>query len=207
MSDNSVVLTGNLACDVELKFTSGTVGGKAVATFRVTHKVKADSTPSFIPVVAWSTLGENCAKYLKKGDRVTVNGRVHQQSWDSADGKKRSKVEIVAYDVALSLRFANESNHPHLLPQAPQPQPQPQPQYVQPQPQPQAGNVCQMCGCAVKGDYKFCFKCNKARKEGVTQVAHPQPVSAVQYGQPIPQPVDPRGYVDTIPVEAYEEPF
>ena len=90
MSDNSVVLTGNLACDVELKFTSGTVGGKAVATFRVTHKVKADSTPSFIPVVAWSTLGENCAKYLKKGDRVTVNGRVHQQSWDSADGKKRN---------------------------------------------------------------------------------------------------------------------
>ena len=59
MSDNSVVLTGNLACDVELKFTSGTVGGKAVATFRVTHKVKADSQkgkPSSNPRKIWGIL-------------------------------------------------------------------------------------------------------------------------------------------------------
>ena len=44
-----------------------------------------------------------------KGTRVTVTGRLDQRSWENQEGEKRSKVEIVADDVAVSLRWATAS--------------------------------------------------------------------------------------------------
>jgi len=52
------------------------------------------------------SLGEHAAASLHKGDRVTVTGRLDQRSWGNGDGERRTKLELVATDVAASLRFA-----------------------------------------------------------------------------------------------------
>lgn len=107
--DNSVTITGNLVRDPELRFTNE---GIAVAHLsvavnrrrRVGEEWKTET--SFLEVRAWRDLAENICSSCQRGNRVTVAGRVEQRSWEAEDGSKRSVVEIIAEDVALSLRFA-----------------------------------------------------------------------------------------------------
>ena len=66
---------------------------------------------SFFNVVAWRQLAENIGASLSKGSRVVVSGRLEQRSWENDQGEKRSIVEIVADDVAASLRFATAEVH------------------------------------------------------------------------------------------------
>jgi single-strand DNA-binding protein len=56
--------------------------------------------------VCWRELAENAALSLAKGMRVMVTGRLEQRSWETDDGERRSKVEIVAEEIGPSLRFA-----------------------------------------------------------------------------------------------------
>ena len=53
------------------------------------------------------SLAENVAESITKGTRVVVAGTLSQRSWETQDGDKRSKVEIVADEVAPSLRWAS----------------------------------------------------------------------------------------------------
>ena len=104
---NTVEIVGNVARDPELK----TVGAKgtALATFAVAHNYKQgdEERVSFFDVVCWQKLAENVADSVSKGDRVVVSGRLEQQTWETEDGSKRSRVQIVADEVAPSLRWAS----------------------------------------------------------------------------------------------------
>ena len=62
-------------------------------------------------MAAWRQLAENAGSSLQKGSRVTVTGRLEQRSWETEQGEKRSIVEIVADDIAASLRFATVEIH------------------------------------------------------------------------------------------------
>ncbi len=53
----------------------------------------------FIDVEAWNKVGENCAKYLSKGKRVFVEGRVKSSSWTNKEGNKAYKTFVVANNV------------------------------------------------------------------------------------------------------------
>jgi single-strand DNA-binding protein len=66
---------------------------------------------SFFNVVAWRQLAENASATLTKGTRVVVSGRLEQRSWETESGEKRSIVEVVADDIAPSLRFATAEIH------------------------------------------------------------------------------------------------
>jgi single-strand DNA-binding protein len=109
--DNTVTITGNATREPELRFTPS---GQAVASFGVAvnrrwqnrQTQEWEEAVSFFDVTVWSQLAENVAESVGKGTRVTVTGRLDQRSWDTPDGEKRSKVEIVADDVAVSLRWA-----------------------------------------------------------------------------------------------------
>lgn len=109
--DNTVTIVGNVTRDPELRFTGG---GAAVATFGLAwnHRTQNRQTQemeeqvSFFDVTCWRQLAENVAESITKGTRVVVYGRLQQRSWESAPGERRSKVEIVADDVAPSLKFA-----------------------------------------------------------------------------------------------------
>jgi single-strand DNA-binding protein len=107
--DNTVTLTGNVTRDPELRYTPG---GAAVANFglAVNRRWQKDGeweeAVSFFDVTTWQDLAENVSTTVAKGMRVTVTGRLDQRSWETDDGDKRSKIEVVADDVGVSLRWA-----------------------------------------------------------------------------------------------------
>ena len=109
MADNTVTLVGNVTRDPELRYTSG---GRGVASFGLAVNRRYQSNgewqeqTSFFDVVAWGTLGENAAASLSKGTRVVVYGRLEQRSWETENGEKRSKVEVIADELGPSLRWA-----------------------------------------------------------------------------------------------------
>lgn len=99
----TVSVAGNLTRDPELRFTAG---GQAVCSFGIAVNRGKDKPGEFFDVTVWEQQGENVSESLEKGDRVIVTGRLSQRSWETDDGSKRSKVEIVAYEVGPSLRWA-----------------------------------------------------------------------------------------------------
>jgi single-strand DNA-binding protein len=111
MADNTVTLVGNVTRDPELRFTPS---GQAIATFglavnrmwtdRATNERKEQV--SFFDIVCWAQLGQNVSESLSKGSRVLVSGRLEQRSWETDQGEKRSKVEVIADEVGPSLRWA-----------------------------------------------------------------------------------------------------
>lgn len=109
MADNTVQLVGNITRDPELRFLPG---GSANATFglavnrRYNQGGEWKEETSFFDVVAWRDLAENVAQSLTKGTRVVVVGRLQQRSWETQDGDKRSKVEVIADEIGPSLRWA-----------------------------------------------------------------------------------------------------
>ena len=104
-------LVGNLTRDPELRFTPS---GQATASFGLavnrtwTDRASQErrEQTSFFDVVVWGTLAENVAQSLRRGERVVVAGRLDQRTWETQEGEKRSKVEVVADEVAPSLRWA-----------------------------------------------------------------------------------------------------
>lgn len=110
--DSTTSLAGNLTRDPELRYTPNgtaqTVLGVACSRLR-TDRATGQRTEetSFFDVVCWSDLAENVAESLHKGDRVAVIGRLQQRTWQDKDtGANRYKVEVVADEVAPSLRWA-----------------------------------------------------------------------------------------------------
>lgn len=104
--DNTITISGNLTRDPELKFLGS---GTAVADLSVAVNRKdkdGNESTSFIDVTAWQTLAENVAESLTRGARVIVTGRLEQQTWEDKDGGKRSKLVLIADDVAPSLKWA-----------------------------------------------------------------------------------------------------
>jgi single-strand DNA-binding protein len=110
--DNQVVVVGNLTRDPELRYTPN---GAALVKLgiAVSRRVKDDATgqwkdadTSFFDVTAWRSLAENIAETLTQGMRVLVVGRLRTNTWETAEGDKRSKVEIEAEEVAPSLKWA-----------------------------------------------------------------------------------------------------
>lgn len=99
---NKVILMGNLTREPELRYTPA---GSAVCEFvlAVNHRYRVQDElreeVCYIDVVAFGRLGERSKERLRKGSRVLVDGRLSQRRWETAEGQKRSKYEIVANSV------------------------------------------------------------------------------------------------------------
>jgi single-strand DNA-binding protein len=104
---NTVLLTGNLVKDPELKYTAS---GTAMCRFRIgvnrrykdpkSGEWKDDST--FVNVVIWREAGERVGKTLKKGSPVHVEGRLRSYEYqDKETGAKRSMLEVEARRVQI----------------------------------------------------------------------------------------------------------
>ena len=109
--DNTVTLVGNVTRDPELRYTPS---GQTVATFGLAvnrrwqnrQNNEWEEQVSFFDVKCWAQMAENVAESVPRGTRVLVTGRLEQRSWETDNGEKRSKVEVVADEVAPSLRWA-----------------------------------------------------------------------------------------------------
>ena len=109
--DNTVTLVGNATRDPELRYTPS---GQTVATFGLAvnrrwqnrQTQEWEEQTSFFDIKCWAQMAENVSESVQRGTRVIVTGRLEQRSWENDNGEKRSKVEVVADEIAPSLRWA-----------------------------------------------------------------------------------------------------
>ncbi len=120
---NKTMLVGNLVRDPVLNYTQS---GRAVCkmSVAVNRRYKGGNGEwqedvLFIDLVVWGKQGENCQKYLSKGKKVFVEGRLTQNRWTAQDGTNRSKIEIVAERVQFLSAF--EGPKPEAAPTEPPP--------------------------------------------------------------------------------------
>lgn len=108
---NKVMIIGNLGSEPEMRFTPN---GNPVTSFRVATN-RTYTTPDgerrqeteWFAVVAWNKLAEQCNQFLSKGRLVYAEGRLHTHTWESQDGQKHSRSEIVANRVVFLDRQAS----------------------------------------------------------------------------------------------------
>lgn len=93
---NKVILIGRLCADVEARHTNS---GKTVSTYRlaVDRQFKTEGQPEadFLTCVAFGNNGDFAAKYLHKGMKIAVEGRIQTRTYEDKDGKKVYVTEIV----------------------------------------------------------------------------------------------------------------
>lgn len=114
MSINKVIISGNLTRDPELRQTSA---GTAVLSFgiAVNERMKNSQTgewedrANFIDCTMWGKRAEAVSKYLAKGSKVCVEGKLRQSTWEK-EGQKRSKVEVIVDELELMSRAEGASN-------------------------------------------------------------------------------------------------
>lgn len=100
---NKVIVIGNLGKDPELRHTPQ---GQAVANFPVATSEnwndkngQRQERTEWHRIVVWGKLAELCGKYLSKGRKAYIEGRLQTRAWDDKDGQKRYTTEIVANTV------------------------------------------------------------------------------------------------------------
>lgn len=102
---NKVILIGNLTRDPELRRTTN---GQNVCTFGVatnrewiTSDGRHMDSAEFHECVAWAKLAEVCSQYLAKGKFVYIEGYLKTRSWDTVEGTKRFRTEIIVQDMIM----------------------------------------------------------------------------------------------------------
>ena len=97
---NQVILIGRTTKDPELNTTSS---GIAVARFSLAvdrqTKKGEEKESDFFNIVCWRGLGETCAKYLKKGRKCCIVGRLENRSYQAQDGTNRYVTEVIATNI------------------------------------------------------------------------------------------------------------
>lgn len=108
---NKVILIGNVGADPDVKYLDG---GIAVANLRLatTERYRNRSGENveqteWHNIVLWRGLAETVEKYVRKGMRLYIEGRIRTRSWDDQNGIKRYTTEIYA-DTMQMLSFRQE---------------------------------------------------------------------------------------------------
>lgn len=121
-SVNKVILIGNLTRDPEMRQTPN---GQNVTTFGIaTNREWATKTgdrknsAEFHECVAWARLAEICSQHLKKGQLVYIEGYLKTRSWDSLEGVRKFKTEIVVKDmIRLEKRNSSDQDYKDYIPE------------------------------------------------------------------------------------------
>lgn len=108
MSINRVNISGNLTRDPELRATAG---GTQVLSFgvAVNDRRKNPQTgdwedyPNFVDCTMFGTRAEAVSRYLSKGTKVAIEGKLRYSSWER-DGQRRSKLEVIVDEIEYMSR-------------------------------------------------------------------------------------------------------
>jgi single-strand DNA-binding protein len=116
MSFNKIIIVGNLGRDPELSYTPQ---GTAVCKFSVaTNERRRDKAgeqqdiTTWFRVTVWGKQAENVSRYLSKGRKVYLEGRLHMEEWTDREGKPRQTLEVNASDVQFIDSGANVEGIP-----------------------------------------------------------------------------------------------
>lgn len=108
-SINTYVVSGNLTKDPELRATtSGTPvcnGSICYNSRRKSQSGEWEDVPNFFDFVAFGKAAEVLAR-KQKGDRIVLNGELTQRSWESKEGERRSKVELLVREFVDASRWS-----------------------------------------------------------------------------------------------------
>ena len=98
---NKVYLIGNLTRDPELSTTNSGVSvcRFSIAVTRRFQNNEGEREADFFNIVVWRALGETCHKFLKKGSKCAVVGRLQNSSYEASDGTKRYTTDVIADEV------------------------------------------------------------------------------------------------------------
>lgn len=105
MSINHVVVVGNLTRDVELRTSAS---GSAIMNFGVAVNDRSknkqtgqwEDRPNFIDCTMFGTRAESVSRFLSKGMKVAIEGKLRWSQWDDRKtGEKRSKVEVIVDEI------------------------------------------------------------------------------------------------------------
>ena len=109
---NNITVIGNVGRDPELRYANS---GTAVLKFSVADTIGKDDNKktTWHDITVFGEMAENVGSALSKGQRVIIMGKLQKSKYMGRDGVEKEKAEIVADDVALSLRWAsNMTNIP-----------------------------------------------------------------------------------------------
>jgi single-strand DNA-binding protein len=102
---NKVMLIGNLGKDPDMSYTDR---GTAVTKFSLavnrrtkTASGEAKDETEWFNIVAWDKLAETCNNYLKKGQKVFVEGRIQQRKYTDKSGVERNAMDIIINDMEM----------------------------------------------------------------------------------------------------------
>lgn len=109
MSINRVNISGNLTRDPELRSTTS---GTQVLSFGVAVNDRRrnqqtgewEDYPNFIDCVMFGTRAEAVSRYLAKGSKVAIEGKLRYRSWEAQDGSKRNKIEVAVDEIEFLSR-------------------------------------------------------------------------------------------------------
>jgi len=111
---NKIILIGNLTKDPELSQTANGVAycKMSIAVNRDFTNANGERQADFFNIMTWRGLAENCKKYLSKGKKIAVSGRVETRTYEQ-DGVKKYMTEVIADDIEfLSPKSAEQAETP-----------------------------------------------------------------------------------------------
>ena len=128
---NKVILVGNTCNDIEVRKTQS---GKSVCEFAlaINENYGGENRTDFIDVQAWEKTAENLAKFVSKGSKLLVEGKIRTSTYQTQDGKKMKRTVVVASNFEfMQTKQTTQQPQP-----TPQPTAQPQQIYTAPQQEP-----------------------------------------------------------------------
>ena len=120
MSINRVIISGNLTRDPELRMTSGgtqvlSLGVAVNDRRRNAQTGEWEDYPNFVDCTMFGTRAEAVSRYLSKGSKVAIEGKLRYSSWER-DGQRRSKLEVIVDEIEFMSRGGQGQGMGHPAP-------------------------------------------------------------------------------------------
>ena len=117
MSINRVIISGNLTRDPELRSTASGLPvlgfGVAVNDRRKNQQTgEWEDYPNFIDCTMFGARAESLSRYLGKGTKVSIEGKLRWSQWETNEGQKRSKIEIIVDEIEFMSSISNGAQVP-----------------------------------------------------------------------------------------------
>lgn len=109
MSINHVNISGNLTRDPELRTTAGGTNilsfGVAVNDRRKNPQTgKWQDVPNFVDCIVFGQRAEALSRFISKGAKVSIDGKLHYSSWETKEGQRRIKLEVIVDEIEFLSR-------------------------------------------------------------------------------------------------------
>lgn len=100
---NKYIAVGHICKDIEVRYTSNQkpVISNSIAVRNDFKNSKGEYDSEFVNIVVWNSQAEYLSKYAKKGDKVLIEGRLTNRSYDKTDGTKGYVTEIICDKVEI----------------------------------------------------------------------------------------------------------